>query len=158
MPLIALTRTAHENKGWARYSSYEFAARQTLAALVASELPRAMMNLPIGFARLQDRFHPVAILSFEESRNLFVNQNGKWIGGYIPATFRAYPFALMNTKEGEKVLCFDDSSGLLVEAPRESHFRQQVPPRCHQTGSAFLQQVGAIENALAPYAPALKTR
>tara|TARA_E500000305_G_scaffold97694_1_gene88873 strand:- start:5598 stop:6371 length:774 start_codon:yes stop_codon:yes gene_type:complete len=122
MSLIALTRTDHENKGWARYSSYEFTTQQTLAILVSSELPKAIMHLPVAFMRVQDQFRPAAVLSFEENRNLFVTREGKWIGGYIPAAFRAYPFALANTESDEKVLCFEDSSGLLVDAAEGEPF------------------------------------
>ena len=145
MPLIPLTRTAHENKGWARYSSYEFATRQTLAALVASEMPRAVMSLPAGFARIQDGFHLVAILSLEENRNLFVNKDGKWIGGYIPAAFRAYPFALVNAEKEEKVLCFDDSSGLLVDSAEGEPFfdSEGNPSATTRQVLGFLQQVSA---------------
>ncbi|MEO9901154.1 SapC family protein [Nisaea sp.] len=145
MSLIALTRTAHENKSWARYSSYEFAMQQTLAALVASELPKAVMHLPVAFARIQDRFHPVAVLSFEENRNLFVTKEGKWIGGYIPAGFRAFPFALANTENDEKILCFEDSSGLLVDgAEGEPFFDSEGNPSASTKQVLdFLQQVDA---------------
>lgn len=145
MSLIALTRTAHENKGWARFSSYEFAAQQTLVVLVSSELPKAIMHLPVAFTRVQDQFRPAAVLSFEENRNLFVNRDGKWIGGYIPAAFRAYPFALANTENDEKILCFDDSSGLLVDgAEGEPFFDSEGNPSAPTKQIlGFLQQVEA---------------
>ncbi|WP_193171943.1 SapC family protein [Nisaea nitritireducens] len=145
MSLIALTRTAHENKGWARYSSYEFAAQQTLAVLVSSELPKAIMHLPVAFTRVEDQFRPAAVLSFEENRNLFVTKEGKWIGGYIPAAFRAYPFALANTENDEKILCFDESSGLLVDgAEGEAFFDSEGNPSASiKQVLDFLQQVEA---------------
>lgn len=145
MSLIALSRTEHENKSWARYSSLEFAAKQTLAVLVSSELPKAIMHLPVAFTRVQDQFHPVAVLSFEENRNLFVTKEGKWIGGYIPATFRSYPFALANTENNEKILCFEDSSGLLVDgAEGEPFFDSEGNPSAPtKQVLEFLQQVEA---------------
>jgi SapC protein len=145
MSLIALSRTEHENKSWARHSSYEFAAQQTLAVLVASELPKAIMHLPVAFTRVQDQFRPAAVLSFEENRNLFVTKEGKWIGGYIPAAFRAYPFALANTENDEKILCFDDANGLLVDGSEgEPFFDSEGNPSAPTKQILdFLQQVDA---------------
>ena len=45
----AISRTTHADKRWRRYSSYAFAAHDALAPLVAQELPRAVLHLPIAF-------------------------------------------------------------------------------------------------------------
>jgi hypothetical protein len=45
--------------------------------------------------------------------------NGRWLGGYIPAEFRGYPFRLIpEQSSGQHVLCFDKDSGQLSEQPQ----------------------------------------
>ncbi len=47
--------------------------------------------------------------------NLYVNPEGQWLGKYIPAVCRTYPFILAKNEaeEGQQVLCIDKDSGLL---------------------------------------------
>jgi len=48
-------------------------------------------------------------------RNLFVAGDGRWMGGYVPAVYRSYPFQFARTEDGRGVLCMDESSGLLTQ-------------------------------------------
>lgn len=115
----AVSKAAYANKRWKRYSSYTFAANDAVAPLVAHELPRAMMHLPIGFMKQQDVFVPVAVLGLQPGQNLFVAPDGRWIGGYTPAAYRGYPFQLATSAEGQSVLVIDDGSGLITDMQDE---------------------------------------
>jgi len=143
MSLVAITKTDHEHKGWARLTSYEFASKEALAILVSSELPKALMHLPIALMRFGDHFRPAAVLSFEPGRNLFVTKKGKWIGGYTPAAFRAYPFSLANTEDGQKILCMNEDSGLLVDSAQGERFFDDEgnPTEVTKQLLNFIQQV-----------------
>ena len=45
----AIAQSTHADKRWKRYASYAFAAKEALTPLVAQELPRAVLHLPIAF-------------------------------------------------------------------------------------------------------------
>ena len=48
---------------------------------------------------------------------MFVNAEGRWLGAYVPACFRFYPFAMLPEEgTGKIVLCVDEQSGLVVDA------------------------------------------
>jgi hypothetical protein len=49
--------------------------------------------------------------------NLYVAPNGKWLGSYVPASLRGYPFRLAKQEgqEGQTVLCVDQAH--LTEEP-----------------------------------------
>ena len=125
----AITRDRHAHQRWQRISSYAFAANDTVPPLTAAELPKAIISLPVGFIEQADVFIPVAVLGVQPGTNLFVAPDGRWIGPYIPAAFRAYPFRLAATSEGEQVLCIDEDSGLITDGPEgESFFTEDGQP------------------------------
>lgn len=63
------------------------------------------------------RFQLVGLCSLEQARNLFVAPDGRWLGGYVPAVLRGYPFGLMRVETSEQVvLAVDEASGLVVSA------------------------------------------
>lgn len=118
----AVSRTTHADKRWKRYDNYAFAAKDALAPLVAQELPRAAMHLPIGFVVQDAQVAPVAVLGFQPGQNLFVTRDGRWIGGYTPAAYRGYPFQLAASAEGQNVLVVDEASGLVSDSEGEPFF------------------------------------
>jgi hypothetical protein len=112
---IPLTPERHASLGWTRYTSYAFAASQALLPVVGPELPRAAMCLPIAFvADAAGTFMPVVVLGPEPGVNVFLDANGLWRASYVPAELRSHPFKVAQTPEGQKVLCVDEASGLLV--------------------------------------------
>lgn len=114
MTLVPLSRDRHAGKGWRRYSSYGFASTTALVPLVAAELAKAIQAMPVGFIEQGEATIPVAILGLEPGQNLYVAEDGRWLGSYVPAALRGYPFALARTEQG-LVLCINEASGLLVE-------------------------------------------
>jgi hypothetical protein len=116
--VIPLSRETHSARRWLRYTSYHFAAKTAAAPLVSSELGQAVRTLPLAFTRHRDRFVLVAVLSTIPNQNLYVAPNGKWLGGYVPAAFRGYPFSLARQQgTNDLVLCVDETSGLITENP-----------------------------------------
>lgn len=138
----AISSTTHADKRWKRYDSYAFAAHDALAPLVAQELPRAVLYLPIAFVAQDGQFTPVAVLGIQPGQNLFVAPEGRWLAAYTPAAYRAHPFALANLPDGQQVLAFDTDSGLLTEAEGEPFFDADGrPSQAVQDILAFLTQV-----------------
>ncbi len=151
MPHIhAISRTRHAQQHWQRPAHYAFAASEAVAVLTAQELPKAMMSLPIAFFATKGRFVPVAVQGFQPGKNLFVARDGRWLGGYIPSAYRAFPFVLGKGADGQQVLCINEESGLLpmppvgVAASGEAFFGEddQLSPTVAETLS-FLNQIAS---------------
>ena len=90
----AITRENHADKYWQRYTTYNHALTDSVVPLTATELPKAVMTLPVGFIEQGGAFVLVAVLGLQPGKNLFVGPQGRWVGNYIPAAFRSYPFRL----------------------------------------------------------------
>lgn len=121
--LTAITREQFAAKAWWSHTSYTFAARSNILPVVASELAKLVPSIPLGFVRTESTFQLVAITSLQPNTNMFVAPDGNWIGDYIPAAVRAYPFHLIKPIDSDdSVLCFDESSDLLVDAGQGEAF------------------------------------
>ena len=153
----AVTPARHGRQRWQRPSNYAFACKDAVVALVAQELPKAMVTLPIAFIAAGDSFILVALQSFELGRNLYVAPNGQWVGGYIPAAYRGYPFVMVADSDGRQTLCVDEDSGLVFDsdtgATGEAFFAEHAEP-----GFAFNSKpnVSAVDMANMPDSPSVK--
>lgn len=117
MPALhPVSSVRHAEKRWQRYTSYKFAAADAVAPLTIQELPKAAISLPIGFLQIDTGFIPVAVQGLGTGKNLWITLDGRWVGGYIPACYRSYPFQLAPTSDGQLLLCVDEDSELIVEA------------------------------------------
>jgi hypothetical protein len=113
----AVSRERHANKKWLRYSNYAFAAGEMIAPIVGAELARAALAMPCAFLQQSGRYALVAVLSLVAGRNMFVGPDGRWLGLYVPAVFRLYPFRVLPTERADSVvLCVDEQSNLVVDA------------------------------------------
>jgi hypothetical protein len=114
--LAAITPERHAKKVWKHVTDYAFAAEETVIPLVGAELSKVAPVMPTGFTKLDAGYQLVAITSLQPGKNLYVAPDGKWLGGYIPAALRGYPFKLAQQEGAEKVvLCINEGSGLVVE-------------------------------------------
>lgn len=118
----AISPERHAHQRWQRYSTYAFAAAESVVPLAAAEVPKAVMTLPMAFIEQAGGFIPVAVLGLQPGKNLFVAPDGRWAGSYIPAAFRSYPFRLAKTEDGRQVLCIDEDSGLVTGGPTGENF------------------------------------
>jgi hypothetical protein len=118
MPSYApVSRDRHAGKGYLRSVGYGVAATEAVVPLVAAELPKAAIAMPIAFLGQEGGFRLVALLSLQPGRNLYVGPDGRWLGAYVPAALRGYPFALVRQEAtGQSILCVDEGSGLVVDA------------------------------------------
>ena len=123
--LSVISRDQHAGKRWKRYTSYAFAVKDAVAALVVQELPRACLSLPIGFVKSNDAFLLVALQGLQPGKNLWVAPDGRWLGGYVPAAYRGYPFVLANTDDGRRVLCVREESDLVNDSDGELFFDEE---------------------------------
>lgn len=115
-------------KRWQRHGDYTVAGDHALCALVAQELPKAVLAMPIGFVAEGDRFLPVAVQGLTPGKNLLVAADGRWLTSYVPAAYRGYPFHMAKTDQGERVLCIDEDSGLISDTEGEPFFDEEGAP------------------------------
>ncbi len=128
---VAVNKDRHGTKKWRRPVNYPFAAAEASVPVTGAELARAALSMPIAFAEEAGRYRLVAVLSLVPARNMFVGPDGRWLGNYVPAWFRVYPFCFVPQKgAAEAVLCVDEESGLIVDAnlPGETFFDADGAP------------------------------
>ncbi len=115
---IALDKTANRPHGWTPASSYAFSATTTVTPVLLEEVPHAVPSLPLVFTPQEQAgsFELMALLSLQPDLNLMTTPDGRWLGSYVPASLRRYPFKLVQQGKANLV-CFDIDSGLLREDP-----------------------------------------
>lgn len=125
-----VSRQRHGDKRWLRYSGYAFAIRDAVLPLALSELPKAVMSLPLAFLPLGggQGYQVVAVMGLQSDQNLHIASDGRWLQGYIPAACRSYPFRMAMSTDGQQVLCVDEDSGLLSEEAGEAFFAVDGQP------------------------------
>ena len=148
--LAAINPEKNAKKVWKQATDYTFAAEQTVIPLVGAELSKAALAMPTGFTKLDAGYQLVAITSLQPKTNLFVAPDGTWLGAYIPADLRGYPFQLAQAEGvGEFTLCINEASGLVVENTEDgSAFfdDQDQPTQGIKDILNFLTQIKASRN------------
>lgn len=139
---VPITAERHGALRWRRFTSYAFARDSAMVGLVAAELPKASMALPIALAPRESAttdsseagpetgpktepvsgFMPAAVLGLEPGQNLFVGADGRWLGRFVPAALRGYPFRLFRADARQLALCIDEASGLVAAQGDEPFF------------------------------------
>jgi SapC len=148
--LQPISRERHASQRFKRNPNYNYATHDAVTSLVVQELPQATLHLSIAFLASEGTFTPVALQGLQPGKNLFVDQNGQWLAGYVPAAYKAYPFVLANTAEGQQVLCIDEASGLLSQTEGDPFFAEDNQPG-QTVGEvfAFLKQHAANSQSTA---------
>jgi hypothetical protein len=90
--------------------NYGFAKDVNSVPLTAVEFSAAAAHYPIVFAGNDDVVMPSAILGSRENENLFIDDEGHWTGGYIPAFVRRYPFVFSTDPSGKQFILNIDES------------------------------------------------
>ncbi|MFD1252827.1 SapC [Devosia equisanguinis] len=118
----------HRELAWKPSSGYAFASTSNVTQIAGEELGLMATQYVLGVI---DGEIPsmVALLSLTPGTNLFVGPDGRWLGDYVPAVMRSYPFKLIPAESGEFALAFDEGSGLLASAGEaEAFFDDQERP------------------------------
>jgi hypothetical protein len=88
-----------------------FAANNQAVPLVATEFPEAALEYPIVFAKAGDgQWMALAVTGLPPKGNAFVDAQGQWLGRYVPASVRRYPFILAESGENQLSLAVDLAS------------------------------------------------
>ena len=116
MQVLAVTPGNHAHKTWRAVRNYDFAAGWAMQPVVQAEAEKVAANFPMAFHQRDATWDLVALLGVQPGHSLVVSPQGQWLGRYIPALIRAYPFTLATPKGAPApVLCVDESTGLVGE-------------------------------------------
>lgn len=107
---VPLNATTHADLCLKAAGTYEFAAQVNSVPLTAAEFAQAALSYPIVFSGDDDAPMPAAVFGLGKGENVFVEPDGSWSGGYVPAFLRRYPFVFSKASaDGQLVLFLDDS-------------------------------------------------
>lgn len=93
---VALDRQNHRQlRLKASPTGFAFAASTIAIPLAIVEFPQTVLEYPIVFGiGEKGPGTPIALMGVREKENLYIDENGKWLGNYVPAFVRRYPFVL----------------------------------------------------------------
>lgn len=91
--LEVLSRSRHSHLRLSAQRGFAYAASQWLVPLVHHEVPMIAREIPVVFSGGEGAM-PMALLGAGPGSNLHVTDKGQWVGRYIPAHIRRYPFIL----------------------------------------------------------------
>ncbi|MGD1925004.1 MAG: SapC family protein [Paracoccaceae bacterium] len=102
--------STERHKGWSvAQGDYGFARETNAAPLMCAEFQSAATELPIVFGNTETGYKPVDIIGIEQGRALTVDDKGDWVGQYIPAFVRRYPFVFAEAENKQTyTLCLDE--------------------------------------------------
>lgn len=129
MPDIqVVSKETFTSKRWKKVDSYTFMSGDTLCPITMQEVPKAMFQMPIGFAEVESGYGLVTLLGLRPHQNVFVGSDGRWLSSYMPAILRSYPFLLAREEntEGRLLFCIDADSGLVsADESDEPYFDEE---------------------------------
>ncbi|EGV28517.1 SapC family protein [Thiorhodococcus drewsii AZ1] len=128
-----LDRKRHRALRLSHNQSYQFVSSRLLVTLVAAEVAHAAREYPVVFPVGDDPM-PMALLGVKAGENLHVNGQGQWLGRYIPAVIRSYPFQLMMSEAEGSGVDSTVRAGILID--------ESAPHLSDQTGEPLFTETG----------------
>lgn len=144
---VPVSRERHGGKAWKRFDNYAFAASRHYVPVVGAELLTAATTLPIAFVKTPTEYVLVAMLSLVSGRNMFVDSDGRWLGGaYVPAAFRSHPFMLLRKPNTDEwTLAVDEESSLVIDAQAGGEAFWDQNGNLAANTNTILQYLGHLE-------------
>ena len=109
---------------WVRMQSLGFARQDMAVSLTLADAISCMNYMATAFMADASGYAFVGIQGFETNSNLFIEDDGRWTGRYIPQLYQFYPFKLARNASNEFVMCIDTASGVLrsLESQDEGYY------------------------------------
>lgn len=135
--------STHSQRGWRQFSGFQFARHVTLQPLAVAEIPLVAQVMPVAFLRQGQAWRAAGVMGAAYGDNVYVAEDGRWRGHFVPAALRVYPFALSEQDEerlelwpGYEPDALDDATEGLVPFFEDGRYTPLL-----QKTLAFLQQV-----------------
>jgi hypothetical protein len=108
---VIINARAHATWRVDKPASYMYAKRIGAVWLNMQEFAAAGQEFPIVFMRDDAGFHAAGLLGVRSDENLFVEADGQWLGHYVPAYVRRYPYTLTSAQPGQtpELLCVESA-------------------------------------------------
>jgi hypothetical protein len=120
---VLLDREKHRGRRVRTSSSFGFARHANSLYLAGVEFNEACKEYAIVFTRAGNgRIVPVAMLGLRAGENLFVDEQDRWSGRYVPAFVRRYPFVLAELPGQSLAVCIDEAYAGLNDSHGEALF------------------------------------
>lgn len=119
---VPISQQTHQTAGWNLISDYSFAKGDALVPVSVAEIHQLIPRYSLAFYRSSenDPMQLVAIQGLYPGQNLFVTNQGQWLGGYTPAVYRGFPFRMIPIQGTDKsALCIDEESDNFKESLEE---------------------------------------
>ncbi|OWV29181.1 SapC family protein [Halomonas campaniensis] len=102
---VTLSRQKHASMRYSPRQNYRFTADQAVAPILAGELRQALTQFVMGFIKREERYHLVALLGRAAHSHHYIHpEDGRWLGTYVPAHFRGYPFAVERRQDSDEMV------------------------------------------------------
>ncbi len=125
----AFTNEKYQDQGWDQPADLRFAANQGFIPIAGTELPKAVLSHPVALMQdAEQHWQCVALMSFEVQRNVHIDAQGSWSGGYLPAQLQGHPFRVFEvSREGDTqfFVSIDIDSGLVHAEGKQRFFDEQ---------------------------------
>lgn len=156
-----LARDKHAKLKFSPLANFSFARKLTSVPVVGVEFPHVCRRHPIGFLEdPQGGIHAQAILSLVENDNGFIDEQGRWLGTYVPSFIRRYPFILADVPNNpaDFAVAFDADSGAFAEDKGQPLFEENgEPAELLKNQMEFLRRFHAENHRTVELLKALKT-
>jgi hypothetical protein len=107
---VLLDREKHKRLRVRPSEGFAFARKANSVYLAGVEFNEAMKEYAIVFTRAgNNKMVPVAVLGLRTRENLFVGDKDAWLGRYVPAFVRRYPFVLAHLGGEQLGVCIDEA-------------------------------------------------
>lgn len=107
---VALNNEEHKNLKITGNFTAESMEGRHVVPLMLQEFTAAAAHYPIFFLQINEKqYNPVGVFGLKEGQNLLL-QDGQFVGNYVPAAVRCYPFTLAQANDQELILCLNDKA------------------------------------------------
>ncbi len=115
--IVPFNTQNHSNLKVKPVDSFNFAKTSHIVSIIVNEFNRVALTYPIVFLKdNEEKYNAYALLGLKQGENLFVDEEGKWQSGYVPAIIRRYPFALgKGQAQDQFIVCIDEESPFINE-------------------------------------------
>ena len=113
---VPITKERHGKWAVRKVSDYGFASELNAVPLVTQEFTMAGREYPVVFTRAGEKYVANALLGLRDAENLIIEKTGKWLGSYVPAFLRRYPFVFSHNDEQKTyTFCIDEDASVAGE-------------------------------------------
>lgn len=114
--LVALSPEYQGNWKSRQPTDFRFSSATNSVPLLLPEIPDAAREYPIAFVQNgEGSFMLACVLGLRVDENLCVDtKDGHWLGRYLPAFIRRYPYLISETPAGQFIVCADQAASDII--------------------------------------------